>query len=76
MCIVYLLFLCPRATASAIGLYPESDSMVISAPLAKLESDRKLVTQFKKISRIYNDLKTCTVPSNASTHLIWFPRTA
>lgn len=48
MCIVYLLFLCPRATASAIGLYPESDSMVISAPLAKLESDRKLVTQFKK----------------------------
>lgn len=29
-----LLFLCPRATAKAIGLYPESDSMVMSAPLA------------------------------------------
>lgn len=39
---IYLLFLCPRAKAKAMGLYPDSDSIVMSAPLAETEHRSQL----------------------------------
>ena len=41
----YILFWCPSATAKAVGLYPESDSMVMSAPFAEREELYNIISR-------------------------------